>query len=205
MKNIYQSFTYKMAAKGSWHRNYVTVTLCIHDLGYSPAVCLNRRSAPAPMLFTGLPLPLPDVQVGSTASWWTGRAGRTCRCATRRRQVRCLETHDGTRRRRTRTDRQRLLLRQTRPNSSSSETSIPPATSWFASKASELTVRSNDRLHCNRSGSSVSTLAFESIDFDLDFLHACGSYRGLKVNVVVGHRQGQMLGLSRISVKNLTV
>jgi len=28
VKNIYQSFTHKMAAKASWHRNYVTVTLC---------------------------------------------------------------------------------------------------------------------------------------------------------------------------------
>jgi len=28
-KNIYQSFTHKMAAKASWHWNYVTVTLCI--------------------------------------------------------------------------------------------------------------------------------------------------------------------------------
>jgi len=34
VKNIYQSFTHKMAAKASWHRKYVTVTLCIekkHD------------------------------------------------------------------------------------------------------------------------------------------------------------------------------
>jgi len=30
VKNIYQSFTNnKMAAKASWHRNYVTVALCI--------------------------------------------------------------------------------------------------------------------------------------------------------------------------------
>ena len=29
VKNVYQSFTHKMAAKASWHRNYVTVTLCI--------------------------------------------------------------------------------------------------------------------------------------------------------------------------------
>jgi len=29
VKNIYQSFTYKMAAKASWHRKYVTVALCI--------------------------------------------------------------------------------------------------------------------------------------------------------------------------------
>jgi len=28
-KNIYHSFTHKMDAKGSWHRNYVTVILCI--------------------------------------------------------------------------------------------------------------------------------------------------------------------------------
>jgi len=27
--NIYQFFTRKMAAKASWHRNYVTVALCI--------------------------------------------------------------------------------------------------------------------------------------------------------------------------------
>jgi len=27
--NISESFTHKMAAKASWHRNYVTVTLCI--------------------------------------------------------------------------------------------------------------------------------------------------------------------------------
>jgi len=31
VKNIYQS-THKMAAKASWHRNYVTVTLCIAAL-----------------------------------------------------------------------------------------------------------------------------------------------------------------------------
>jgi len=29
VKNIYQSFTLKMAAKTSWHRNFVTVGLCI--------------------------------------------------------------------------------------------------------------------------------------------------------------------------------
>jgi len=29
VKNIYQSLTHKMAAKASWHRNYVTVTVCI--------------------------------------------------------------------------------------------------------------------------------------------------------------------------------
>ena len=29
VKNIYQSFTHKMAAKASWHWNYVTVTHCI--------------------------------------------------------------------------------------------------------------------------------------------------------------------------------
>jgi len=29
LKNIYQSFTHKMAAKASWHRHYVTVTLHI--------------------------------------------------------------------------------------------------------------------------------------------------------------------------------
>ena len=31
-ENIYQSSAYKMAAKASWHRNYVTVSLCIHWL-----------------------------------------------------------------------------------------------------------------------------------------------------------------------------
>jgi len=29
VKNIHQSVTHKMAAKASWHRDYVTVTLCI--------------------------------------------------------------------------------------------------------------------------------------------------------------------------------
>jgi len=29
VKNIYQSFTHKMAAKAGWHGNYITVTLCI--------------------------------------------------------------------------------------------------------------------------------------------------------------------------------
>ena len=29
MKNIYEGFTNKMAAKASWHQNYVTVTLCV--------------------------------------------------------------------------------------------------------------------------------------------------------------------------------
>ena len=32
MKNIYQSFTHKMAAKANWHWNYVTVTLCILEI-----------------------------------------------------------------------------------------------------------------------------------------------------------------------------
>jgi len=32
-KNIYKSFIHKMAAKASWHCNYVTVTLCIVDFG----------------------------------------------------------------------------------------------------------------------------------------------------------------------------
>jgi len=30
-ENISQSFTRKMAAKASWHRNYVTGTLCIRE------------------------------------------------------------------------------------------------------------------------------------------------------------------------------
>jgi len=30
-KNIYQGFTHKMAAKASWHWNYLTVTLCLLD------------------------------------------------------------------------------------------------------------------------------------------------------------------------------
>ena len=29
VKNIYESFTHKMATKASWHRNYVTLTLYI--------------------------------------------------------------------------------------------------------------------------------------------------------------------------------
>jgi len=29
VKNIYETFTYKMAAKANWHCNYVTDTLCI--------------------------------------------------------------------------------------------------------------------------------------------------------------------------------
>ena len=32
VKNIYQSFTHKMSAKASWHRNYVTVTSCIRSV-----------------------------------------------------------------------------------------------------------------------------------------------------------------------------
>ena len=28
VKNVYESFTYTMATKTSWHRNYVTVALC---------------------------------------------------------------------------------------------------------------------------------------------------------------------------------
>ena len=34
LANISQSFTHKMAAKASWHRNYVTVTLYITTLKY---------------------------------------------------------------------------------------------------------------------------------------------------------------------------
>jgi len=29
VKNTYHSFTHNMEAKGSWHRNYVTVILCV--------------------------------------------------------------------------------------------------------------------------------------------------------------------------------
>jgi len=29
LRNVCQMFTHKMAAKASWRRNYVTVTLCI--------------------------------------------------------------------------------------------------------------------------------------------------------------------------------
>ena len=29
VKNIYESFTHKMATKAGWHRNYATVTLCV--------------------------------------------------------------------------------------------------------------------------------------------------------------------------------
>jgi len=56
LKNIYQSFTYKMAAKAIWHRNYHTVTLCINtirakrvwrafSLRYNKAV-IDRRLRP---------------------------------------------------------------------------------------------------------------------------------------------------------------
>jgi len=47
VKNIFESFTHKMATKASWHRNYVTVTLCIcfkcrMKLAYrKPWVCGN--------------------------------------------------------------------------------------------------------------------------------------------------------------------
>jgi len=43
VKNIYESFTHKMAAKASWHQNYVTVTVCISRqdtyLGTGIAAC----------------------------------------------------------------------------------------------------------------------------------------------------------------------
>jgi len=37
--NISHSFTHKMAAKDSWHRNYVTVILCTNKVG--PALILS--------------------------------------------------------------------------------------------------------------------------------------------------------------------
>jgi len=43
VKNIYQSFTHKMATKASWHRNYVTVTLSIAQ---SAPAALNPESRP---------------------------------------------------------------------------------------------------------------------------------------------------------------
>jgi len=51
MANIYESFTRKMATKASWHRNYVTVTLCITDLvtGQSAAI---GRVRPSDRLFS---------------------------------------------------------------------------------------------------------------------------------------------------------
>ena len=45
VKNIYQSFTHKMAVKASWHWNYVTVALCILHVGkhlYKHCINLNR-------------------------------------------------------------------------------------------------------------------------------------------------------------------
>jgi len=36
-ENIYESFTNKMAMKASWHRNYLTVTLCIASRGKNVA------------------------------------------------------------------------------------------------------------------------------------------------------------------------
>jgi len=35
LPNISESFTHKMPAKASWHRNYVTVTLCIAEAAMS--------------------------------------------------------------------------------------------------------------------------------------------------------------------------
>jgi len=40
MENIYEGFTNKMAAKASWHQNYVTVTLCIS----SSCLSYNRQN-----------------------------------------------------------------------------------------------------------------------------------------------------------------
>ena len=39
--NTSKSFTHKMAAKASWHRNYVTITPCISSL--STEVCKYLR------------------------------------------------------------------------------------------------------------------------------------------------------------------
>ena len=44
VKNIYQRFTHKMAAKASWHWNYVTLTLCIGNRG---DVAVSTRAEPA--------------------------------------------------------------------------------------------------------------------------------------------------------------
>jgi len=48
VKNICQSFTPKMAAKASWHRNYVTVTRCIYSSKvkkkWTVTVCWRLRS-----------------------------------------------------------------------------------------------------------------------------------------------------------------
>jgi len=45
VKNIYHSFTRKMAAKASWHRNYVTVTLYIvYNISHERVVNLLQRS-----------------------------------------------------------------------------------------------------------------------------------------------------------------
>ena len=35
---ISQRFTHKMAAKASWHRNYVTVILCMNSRGFAPRI-----------------------------------------------------------------------------------------------------------------------------------------------------------------------
>ena len=67
-KNIYQSFTHKMAAKASWHRKYVTVTLCIekkHDFGQKISHGLYGRARLGSQSFS----PQTDVYLLCCHSW----------------------------------------------------------------------------------------------------------------------------------------
>jgi len=53
VKNVYESFTHKMAAKARWQRNYVTVTLCIN----------TSRGEGAPVVVGDLPVDVDGVVV----------------------------------------------------------------------------------------------------------------------------------------------
>jgi len=64
VKNIYESFTHKMATKASWHRNYVTVTLCIN----------TSRGEGAPVVVGDLPVDVDGVVVVALGVGECGKA-----------------------------------------------------------------------------------------------------------------------------------
>jgi len=69
-KNIDQSFTHKMAAKASWHRNYVTVILCIRNTAVigtrRPQAVLDAGYFKYVLMFRGLCPVLVTTIIGIT-------------------------------------------------------------------------------------------------------------------------------------------
>jgi len=65
----YRSFTHKMAAKASWHRNYVTVTLCVTRLVNGSTFSGQFSSVPFICCERALSLAADSTRLNWTALW----------------------------------------------------------------------------------------------------------------------------------------